>query len=589
MLGLKGTSLISFSTTRLIQSMAQAAVFVVSLGLSAAHAQTYSLGAVADPDVYGAVPKSAPLARGDYLSAPSEMSLKRFVPPVGDQGQQGSCVGWATAYAARTLLSAKDMEVDSSSRLRNMVLSPAYVFNQIHQPGCNGSYVAEALTLMQRQGVSLLSDFPYDEYSCTAQPSSSVRDKASAFRIKGYSRLWGGSGRNKHVATRRALANGNPVVIVMGVGEGFMRHSGSGTWQPSSTEWNELRSNTLGAHAMTVIGYDDTREGGAFEVVNSWSSGWGNRGFFWISYEDFNAFVYEGYEVLPPDPPPPPRVVDMGGSARVLHISGDALDVTRTNDGYRLRQPLPSGTRFRVEASSQFNGALYVIGGDASGDYVTLFPRGDRVTPYTHSGTTLLLPGPTEQHFTRLNDTVGTDYYVLLYTQEPLDAQAVAARMARASGSVAARLRSALGNRLVPQDEMELLASGIGFEADSGDADVAAVVLSIDHVAADPAKDDSDAPLIVLTDPAPEAFDSDDTVIPVPSRLFRLEGMAQDQSEIASLKVEGALSSRYSSRGPFRAEIELPEGPGPHPISIETRDAAGNTARRTFQFSLTFN
>ena len=85
---------------------------------------------------------------------------------------------------------------------------------------------------------------------------------------------------------------------------------------------------------------------------------------------------------------------------------------------------------------------------------------------------------------------------------------------------------------------MELLASGIGFEADSGDADVAAVVLSIDHVAADPAKDDSAAPLIVLTDPAPEAFDSDDAVIPVPSRLFRLEGMAQDQSEIASLKVE---------------------------------------------------
>ena len=64
--------------------MAQAAVFVVSLGLSAAQAQTYSLGAVADPEVYGAVPKSAPLARGDYLSAPSEMSLKRFVPPVGD-------------------------------------------------------------------------------------------------------------------------------------------------------------------------------------------------------------------------------------------------------------------------------------------------------------------------------------------------------------------------------------------------------------------------------------------------------------------------------------------------------------------------
>lgn len=566
----------------------------MSLGLSAlapskAQAQTYSLGAVADPEVYAAVPKSAPLARGDYLSAPPQLSLKRFVPPVGDQGQQGSCVGWATAYAARTLLKAKDLEVENTDRLRDLVLSPSYVFNQIHQPGCNGSYVAEALTLMQRQGVSLLRDFPYDQYSCTAQPSASLRDKASQFRIKGYSRLWGGYGRNKHVATRRALANGNPVVIVMGVGDGFMRHSGSGIWQPTSTEWSELRSNTLGAHAMTVVGYDDTRGGGAFEVVNSWSAGWGNRGYFWISYEDFNAFVYEGYEVLPPDPPPPPRVVDMAGSARVLHLSGNELDVTRSEGGYKIRKPLPSGTRFRVEASSKFNGALYVIGGDSSGDYVSLFPSGDRVTPYIHGGTTMLLPGPTEQHFTRLNDSVGTDYYVLLYAQEPLDPETIAMRMARGSGSVEARLRSALGNRLVPQAEMELLASGIGFEAASGEADVAALVLSIDHIAPDPTQADREAPLIVLTKPAPEAFDSADAVIPVQSRLFRLEGMAQDESEIASLRVNGALSSRYSSRGPFRAEIELPEGPGPHSIEIETRDAAGNAARRSFQFSLTFN
>ncbi len=573
------------------------ALLLGSLLLSSpGQAQTYRLGATLDPEVYNSVPKAPPLARGDYLSAPPRMSLKRFVPPVGHQGNQGSCVGWATAYAARTLLKAKDLGVENRSSLRSMVLSPSYVFNQINLPGCNGSYVAHALDLMQKQGVALLTDFPYDENSCSAVPSQSVRGKAAAFRIKGFSRLWGNFGRNNHVSARRALANGNPVVIGMQVGDGFMRHSGSGTWQPSSAERNGLRNvrqaqrdGVLGGHAMTVIGYDDTRDGGAFEVVNSWGTSWGNNGFFWLSYEDFNAFVFEGYEVLPPDPPPPPRVVDMGGQVRVLHISGDEIGARRNGNGYTLSRPLPSGTRFRVEATSTENGYLYVIGGDATGDFVLLFPRGNEVAPYAQRGATLLLPGPTEQHFTRLNDTTGTDFYVLLYAQQPLDPAQVAERMARGSGDVRARLRSALGNRLVPADEMDLNATSIGFEAASGDADVAALVLTINHVAPTPSAADTAGPLIVLTNPAPEAFDAENAPIGVPSRLVRLEGMAQDESEITALRVEGALSSRYSSRGPFIAEIELPEGPGPHPVTIETRDAAGNEARRTFQFSLNFN
>jgi len=44
-----------------------------------------------------------------------------------------------------------------------------------------------------------------------------------------------------------------------------------------------------GGHAVTMVGYDDnkiTHDGtGAFRLVNSWGTGWGNGGFFWMSYE----------------------------------------------------------------------------------------------------------------------------------------------------------------------------------------------------------------------------------------------------------------------------------------------------------------
>jgi len=39
-------------------------------------------------------------------------------------------------------------------------------------------------------------------------------------------------------------------------------------------------------HAMCIVGFDDTKFGGAFEIVNSWGDNWANSGFIWIRYDD---------------------------------------------------------------------------------------------------------------------------------------------------------------------------------------------------------------------------------------------------------------------------------------------------------------
>jgi hypothetical protein len=43
------------------------------------------------------------------------------------------------------------------------------------------------------------------------------------------------------------------------------------------------------------VGYDDSRGGGAYKVLNSWGRRWGDNGYGWISYDMFEQQVKEAY------------------------------------------------------------------------------------------------------------------------------------------------------------------------------------------------------------------------------------------------------------------------------------------------------
>ena len=75
----------------------------------------------------------------------------------------------------------------------------------------------------------------------------------------------------------------------MMVGQSFMQDmKGQELWRPSGMDESQMG---MGGHAMCVIGYDDRKFGGAFQIMNSWGPEWGKNGVAWVKYGDFKNYV----------------------------------------------------------------------------------------------------------------------------------------------------------------------------------------------------------------------------------------------------------------------------------------------------------
>lgn len=230
-----------------------------------------------------AVYLSYPLASTPLMGLlPRSADLSPLMPQPGDQGQQGSCVGWAVAYAMKTYQEGVERKwpLDHPSAQ----FSPAFIYNQIRisQNCAGGTMLPDALNLVQRSGAAPLSDFPYNPQACSAMPSAGVRQRARHFAIADWRRV----DTRDQLEVKAYVAAGIPVIIGMLVDASFMRLLGPVTY-------DQYSGNSLGGHAMLVVGYDDSR--GAFRVINSWGTGWGDGGFGWISYGAFRQAVREGF------------------------------------------------------------------------------------------------------------------------------------------------------------------------------------------------------------------------------------------------------------------------------------------------------
>lgn len=220
---------------------------------------------------------------------PRKADSSTFMPPVGNQGAMGSCVAWSAGYGLRSYYLAKINKLDVSKP--ENVPSPAYIFNHgtsIDQAGVPCAkrlmLISNALEIL-RAGVVSLAEMPYDDQACGPPPDLEMQTRAKKFRIDG----WAFVDPDSFDIIKGAIADGNPVVFGIKVSESFVKHHGNGVYSRQPTE------ESLGGHAMVLVGYDDDRQ--AFRLQNSWGQNWGDQGHAWISYDTFKRDAMDAYIV----------------------------------------------------------------------------------------------------------------------------------------------------------------------------------------------------------------------------------------------------------------------------------------------------
>ncbi len=378
---------------------------------------------------------------------PEAVSLLKYAPDRKNQGSQGSCVGWGSAYAARTILEAQRTGKDPDQ----IAFSPAYLYNQIGLENCQGAYINNAMDVMKDQGLVTLREFPYNDQDCSKQPNSTLKQQASQYKMKGFNRLTVGDaqgvGNEKIdlVAIKQNIAQGAPVVIGMMVGGTFMQPMmGKDVWNPSQSD---LDKYGFGGHCMCVIGYDDYKEGGAFQIMNSWGPDWGKDGVAWVPYNVFEAFVVEAYGVFP-----------MGSVDKLtgnnLNIAFGLVDnstkkkiqLTQKSPGvFATKSLVKKGTKFKVEVTNTNECYTYVFATDENNASAILFPYTEKHSPYCGITGTRLFP---KDYSMEVDNLGNKDYMAILVTKEPVDYNAINILANKQNGSYEEKLRKALGNNL---------------------------------------------------------------------------------------------------------------------------------------------
>lgn len=227
---------------------------------------------------------------GASTTLPKSIDYSDQMPEVRDQGGTSACTSWATGYYGKTFQEAQEMGWDPNEN----AFSPSFLYavqcRAFEQP----RDLNRAIEVLQKIGIAKWDTMPFEDlgnadkqietnnYKNLAIPDAAVQEAkiyrcGSALTLKTLGEL------------KQALTQG-----AVPLGLWYWGSPGNNV----SPEENYIRRRSRvqknqNGHAVLCVGYDDDKFGeGALKFINSWGADFGEDGFSWIKYADFNDLVF---------------------------------------------------------------------------------------------------------------------------------------------------------------------------------------------------------------------------------------------------------------------------------------------------------
>jgi hypothetical protein len=450
----------------------------------------HPLGSVENDREYLATPVLSPALKFTPVTVPV-FSLRKYCPTAGDQKTIASCVGWSTGYAAFSITYAVTNNLTDSAEINKHAKSALFLYNQIAQ--CDrGAFVGDALKFASAYGDCELHDF--NPPACNVSPSTDVLAKAAGFKITESHRLFSKDATPETVISSvlNSLSAKKPVVISLGLRKSFFNVSANGLYNPADEE------EFIGRHSMCVTGYNNVSK--RLEILNSWGTGWGDNGFFTISYRDFVRYCNYAYQFSPAD-------TTKAEVSHGTHLTGE-FHYKKLNYNTNAASPIVSeitsqfrqtyytfakgnlrkGDYFRIIASGmQKDNYIYIFSLKPDGSSGMIFPlsvgeTGEKVNdlPLIPADNVSVQIPPDDNHAI-MTDLAGHDYLCILYTNKKIDnLKDIVAGLNQSTGDLLERLQaSPLGSRLIPASEITYSQDSMAFTTNATHGDIAPIILSV--------------------------------------------------------------------------------------------------------------
>jgi C1A family cysteine protease len=207
------------------------------------------------------------------VTIPATSDLEPVLPPCFDQLSTSSCTGNGIGGALLSSMSYAKVPLVIPSRLF-LYYNERVIEGDPSQDG--GAMIHDGLSGLHKFGWCPETVWPFDPAQLLTQPSPAAYLAAKPNEIGTYANMDGAPADS----FKLTLAHGRGIVFGFDVYTAFESDEVAKTGilhKPAPGE------QLLGGHCVMLAGHDDTRQ--AFKVRNSWGTGWGLNGYYYMDYD----------------------------------------------------------------------------------------------------------------------------------------------------------------------------------------------------------------------------------------------------------------------------------------------------------------